>query len=261
VIFVVVLQDLDGPGAVRARRTLRGTGRADRLADPVVPIHSPRSGQGNLQREALTIWSFNPQIPKALILDLATIRFIREHGGLLLLGPLGTGKSHIALSLTVAAIQAGYTALYRSAFDLAQDLAEAEATGTRPELIRRLTRVDLLVIEDLGMRRLAPTYLEHCHNLLTVSQRHGILALTLVKYPALATRVGCVPDQTAGEGRGGGRHPPLHIGSCPTLGADQPRGAARLNSAGGSLLFGAVRIYGAGVQGTGGIRDCAHVHS
>jgi hypothetical protein len=102
-------------------------------------------------------WSFNPQIPKALILDLATVRFVPEHGGLLLLGPPGTGKSHIALSLTVAAIQAGYTALYRSAFDLAQDLAESEATGSRPELVRKLTRVDLLVIEDLGMRRLPPT--------------------------------------------------------------------------------------------------------
>jgi hypothetical protein len=45
--------------------------------------------------------------------------------------------------------------LYRSAFDLAQDLAEAEATGTRPEFIRKLTRVDLLVIEDLGMRHTA----------------------------------------------------------------------------------------------------------
>src|SRR5712691_531667 len=91
-------------------------------------------------------WSFNPQIPKALVLDLGTVRFIHEHGGLLLLGPPGTGKSHIALSLTVAAIQAGYTAYYRSAFDLAQDLAEADATGTRPELIKKLTRVDLLEV-------------------------------------------------------------------------------------------------------------------
>jgi hypothetical protein len=45
-------------------------------------------------------------------------------------GPLDTGKSPIALSLTVAAIQAGYTALYRTAFDLAEDGAEAEATGS-----------------------------------------------------------------------------------------------------------------------------------
>jgi len=58
--------------------------------------------------------------------DLATARFVREHGGLLLIGPPGTGKSHIATALTVVAIQAGHTALYRSAFDLAQDMAEAE---------------------------------------------------------------------------------------------------------------------------------------
>jgi len=105
-------------------------------------------------------WSFNPQVPKALILDLVSARFVAEHGGLLLLGPPGTGKSHIAIALTVAAIQAGYTALYRSAFDLAQDMAEASATGTRKELIAHLCKVDLLVLEDLGMKRLPPTAAE-----------------------------------------------------------------------------------------------------
>ena len=51
-------------------------------------------------------WSFNPKMPRSLIADLATARFVREHGGVLLIGPPGTGKSHIAIALTVAAIQA-----------------------------------------------------------------------------------------------------------------------------------------------------------
>jgi len=83
---------------------------------------------------------------------------VREHGGVLLIGPPGTGKSHIAVALTVAAIQAGHTAPYRSAFDLTQDMAEA--TGTRKEVIAQLCKVDLLVLEDLGMKRLPPTAVE-----------------------------------------------------------------------------------------------------
>ena len=102
-------------------------------------------------------WSFNPKLPKQLILDLATLRFIPERGGALILGAAGLGKTHLCVSIAVRAIEAGYTVLYRSAFDLAEDIAEAAATGTRKELIGRLSRVDLLILEDLGGRRLPAT--------------------------------------------------------------------------------------------------------
>jgi DNA replication protein DnaC len=102
-------------------------------------------------------WSFNPRVPKGLILDLPTTGFVREHGGVLLIGLPGTGKSYIAIALTVTAIHASYAALYRSVVDLAEDMAEAEATGTRKELINNLCKVDLLVLEDLGMKRLPRT--------------------------------------------------------------------------------------------------------
>lgn len=123
-------------------------------------------------------WSFNPQVPKALILDLATARFVSEHSGILLLGPPGTGKTHLALGLTVAAIQAGHTAWYRSAFDLAQDLAEAQATGTRKEFVAGLCRVDLLVLEDLGMRRLPPSAAEDLLEVFVRRYEHGSILLT-----------------------------------------------------------------------------------
>ena len=90
----------------------------------------------------------------------------------------GTGKSHIAIALTVAAIQAGHTALYRSAFDLAQDMAEAEATGTRKDLISRLCKVDLLVLEDLGMKRLPPTAAEDLLEVFVRRYEKGAIILT-----------------------------------------------------------------------------------
>ena len=64
------------------------------------------------------------------------------------------------MSIGVRAVEAGYTVLYRSAFDLAEDLAEAAATGTRKEVIYSLSGVDLLSLEDLGIRTLPPTAAE-----------------------------------------------------------------------------------------------------
>lgn len=123
-------------------------------------------------------WSFNPKVPKALVLDLATARFVTEHAGVLLLGPPGTGKSHIAVSLAVAAIQAGYTVLYISAFDLAQEMNEAEATGTRRELVTQLMRTDLLVLEDLGMRHLPPTAAEDLLEVFIRRYERGAIIVT-----------------------------------------------------------------------------------
>jgi len=56
-------------------------------------------------------WSFNPKIPKAKIVELASARFIQTHDGVLLIGPPGVGKSHIATAIAVGAIRAGRRAL------------------------------------------------------------------------------------------------------------------------------------------------------
>jgi len=150
----------------------------DRRRDRLLARRIKQSGIPQLKTLEEFDFSFNPQIPKALILDMATSRFVREHAGLLLIGPSGTGKTHLALSLVLNAIHAGYTALYRSAFDLAQDMAEAEATGTRKELIAKLCKVDLLVMEDLGMRRLPPTAAEDLLEVFVRRYEKGSIILT-----------------------------------------------------------------------------------
>ncbi len=122
-------------------------------------------------------WSFNPKLPKATIAELASARFVATHEGVLLIGPPGVGKSHIATAIAIGAIRAGYRALVRSAFDLAQDFAEAEALSARKELVQKLTRVDLLVIEDFGMKRMGPAAAE---DLLEVFVRRHETASTVI---------------------------------------------------------------------------------
>lgn len=99
-------------------------------------------------------FSFNPGINKTAILDLASCRFLHQAEGVLLLGPPGVGKTHLAIALGICAIHAGYTVSYRSVFDLREDMAEAAALGTRPLLIRQLCKPNLLIIDEFGMRNL-----------------------------------------------------------------------------------------------------------
>ena len=138
-------------------------------------------------------WTFNPKIPKHLVLDLATASFVSEHGGVLLIGPPGTGKSHISVSMACRAIEAGYTVLYRSAFDLAQDFAEADATGTRKDLVQRLCRVDLLVIEDLGMRHLPSTAAQDLLEVFTRRYEQGAIILTTNRRSRTGARCSATP--------------------------------------------------------------------
>ncbi len=97
---------------------------------------------------------------RALLFELATGRFITQHEDVLLVGPLGTGKSHVAQALGQAAIQHGHRVLYREAHLLLEELTEATLDGTRKDVFTALSTVPLLIIDDLGMRKLPPTAAE-----------------------------------------------------------------------------------------------------
>jgi DNA replication protein DnaC len=105
-------------------------------------------------------FNFNPKMNRSLVFDLATGAFIARHDDALFLGPPGSGKSHLAQAIGQAVIQQGYRVIYRETHTLLDELAEATIDGTRKEHMDSLVTVPLLIIDDLGMRKLPLTAAE-----------------------------------------------------------------------------------------------------
>lgn len=99
-------------------------------------------------------FSFNPSIKRARIMELATCRFIREQRDVLFTGPPGVGKSHLAQAIGHQAARMGFNVMYRSIFDAVAELMQAEAFNESAKMIRRYLKPDLLIIDDMGLKKL-----------------------------------------------------------------------------------------------------------
>lgn len=122
-------------------------------------------------------FDFNKKMDRKVVFELATARFVARREDALFLGPPGTGKSHLAQAIGHAAIQQGHRVLYREAHVLLEDLAEAQLSGERKAYIDSVAVVPLLIIDDLGMRKLPSTAAE---DLLEIIMRRYERASTLL---------------------------------------------------------------------------------
>src|SRR5271154_3882672 len=122
-------------------------------------------------------FQFNPKMNRSLIFELAAANWVGKREDALFLGPPGSGKSHCAQAIGHAVIQQGYRVLYREAHRLLEELADAALDGKRKEFMGLLTTVPLLIIDDLGMRKLPLTAAEE---LLEIIKRRYERASTLL---------------------------------------------------------------------------------
>ncbi len=77
-----------------------------RRADRLFARRLKQAGITTMKTLADFDWAFNPKIPKARLVDLATAKFLQAHTGVLLIGPPGVGKSHLATAIAIGAIRA-----------------------------------------------------------------------------------------------------------------------------------------------------------
>lgn len=113
-------------------------------------------------------FSFQPKLRKSLIMDLATIEFIKNKESLLFLGDCGTGKSHIAQALGMIACEKGFKVLYTSCAALINDLNNGVFEKNLPLRLRKYITPDLLIIDEMGHDRLELQLTKEAHLLFKV---------------------------------------------------------------------------------------------
>ena len=107
-----------------------------------------------------------PTLNRALVHDLATGRYLHEKAPVLIVGPSGIGKSHLAQALGHCAVRQGVDVVFTTCAHLTSSLNAARATGAYERKLAALARVPLLIIDDLGLKPLRAPADEDLHDLI-----------------------------------------------------------------------------------------------
>jgi DNA replication protein DnaC len=128
-------------------------------------------------------FAFNPALPAARLRDLAGLHFLTEHQSVVLYGPVGVGKSHVAQALGHAGCRAGHTALFIKTSRLLADLAGGHADRSWPIRMRKLAKVDLLILDDFAVREFTAAQADDLYELVSERERRGSMILTSNRQP------------------------------------------------------------------------------
>lgn len=123
-------------------------------------------------------WRFNPQLPKEKLLELGTCSFVSRREVVLLVGPAGVGKSHLAQALGQRACRAGFSVLYADAQALFASLRAARGDGTYARQMHKYAACELLIVDDLGLRPLGSEESGDLYELVRRRYEQGSLILT-----------------------------------------------------------------------------------
>jgi DNA replication protein DnaC len=116
-------------------------------------------------------------VPKATFDYLASLEWIRAAENCCLIGPAGTGKSHVLVALGVAAVEAGHRVRYFTAAELVNELVEAADERVLSRVVGRYGRLDLLCLDELGYVQIDPRGAELLFQIITEREERASIAI------------------------------------------------------------------------------------
>ncbi len=119
-----------------------------------------------------------PGVNRNLIGDLATGRYLDEKAPVLIVGPCGTGKSHLAQAFGHCAVRQGRDVLFTSQSQLTASLHAARAIGSYERKLQQLARIDLLIIDDFALKPIRPPHDEDFHELIAERYERAATIIT-----------------------------------------------------------------------------------
>jgi DNA replication protein DnaC len=137
-----------------------------------------QSGCNALKTLAHFDFSAQPGLNRTLINDLATCSFVSRHENILLCGPTGVGKSHLANALALEALKRDLRVFSRPVHRLLTDMHVARASGTHPRLLARILNCDLLVLDDFGLQTLSPSAVQDLYEIISERYEQGSIVVT-----------------------------------------------------------------------------------
>ena len=123
-------------------------------------------------------FSAAPGINRILIQDLATCVFIQRHENLLICGPTGVGKSHLANAVAIEALQRDFRVSSRSTHRLLSDLQIARANGSYSRMFARILSCDLLILDDFGLQPISPQAAQDLYEIISERYERGSMIIT-----------------------------------------------------------------------------------
>lgn len=123
-------------------------------------------------------FSFQPSVRREQIESLHELGFVQRKENVIFLGPPGVGKTHLAISLAIAAAQRGRRVYYGTLADLITSLEEAQAAGKLVARMKVLTHPAVLVVDEIGYLPISPTGAMLFYQLLSRRYEHASTILT-----------------------------------------------------------------------------------